>query len=500
MITLDTDIHNLIFSFLPITDKRSFLRTSTATNNLSNRMPQIESAFQKMINDTRFFCNDYYSNLHFPLYKYTTELLYDKRDIPDKYIVVENTILHRFPKLYKTLATRGEMGLVSKMLNLKRNVNENIKFVMRGAAKSGNTQFFELLHTPERRFDGRTVVAAAKAGQFETLKWLIEHDAAMDTDAVYTAIIGGHIQILKYLITTKKFLFYNAGYFAGLHGRLKIIKYMYSIDPESISSVISGAAKGGYLNIVEYALKHGNAIPTENFCCGHIHIWMWLIENQKYICDLDTIANIASTGSLECLQYVHSKGYDVRNTKVLEKAVSSRNVEMIKWLHGIGVEITKSAVDAALKRSNIKDNTGGSLEIVKLFVGWSYNLSKHNCELAALYGDLEMLQYQYSKGCKLKQALEYAAAGGHLHVIVWCRKQDCKWNASVCKEAAASNHLEVLKWLRGLDRNKWNFESDDTEICTWDDRVYFDADVRGHDDVVKFALENGCVCDGDIYV
>ena len=41
-----------------------------------------------------------------------------------------------------------------------------------------------------------------------------------------------------------------------------------------------------------------------------------------------------------------------------------------------------------------------------------------------------------------------AAAGGHLEVLRWLRRNGCPWNETTCSGAAMFNHLEVLQWAR----------------------------------------------------
>jgi len=48
-----------------------------------------------------------------------------------------------------------------------------------------------------------------------------------------------------------------------------------------------------------------------------------------------------------------------------------------------------------------------------------------------------------------------------------------------CANAAEGGHLETLKWLRGHD-------------CPWDVRTVEQATAAGHDDVLQWALDNGC--------
>jgi len=459
-------------------------------------MPLIESAFQKMVNDNQFFHYKSYFGLNIPLYKYTIELLYDNREIPDKYVILENGILCRFPKVYKKLGARGDTSLIIKMLSMPGYKSLNVAYAMRGAAKIGNIQLLEFCHVRGYLFDNMVAVAAAKANQFETIKWLEEHHKNLNV-AACGAAKNGNMEMVRYLFE-KNYRDGRIGYFAALNNHFDVIKFLHLTDPKHVQGVISGAGRSGNLDIIKYALELGFTISDIFFLCEHIHIWKWLIENNICLVNDNHVALIAGSGNLECLQYIYSKGYDVISAHVFNEAVCSRNLDMIIWLHDIGAKVDETSANFALEKKIGKSNVGGSLAILELFVSWGYDLSIHHCWRAALNGNLEILQYQYLKGCSVNKVIKYAAINGHLHIIIWCRKQGFGWNATVSKRAARHGQLDILKWLRGVDRNKYGIESDETEICPWDERVCSEAASQGHIDVLMFALENECNVSDDV--
>src|SRR5688500_13686801 len=164
-------------------------------------MSQIETSFQKMLNDTSFFDDNYYSGLYNSLYKYSMELLYDGYDIPDKYIISENRVMHQFPKIYKRLAKRGDFNLIKKMLKLNRNnfIHNNASYVMRGAAKTGNITILKWMRQNNYPFDEFIAASAAQANQIETLKWLIDNSCKIPEFIASRAAKKGHIEILKFI-------------------------------------------------------------------------------------------------------------------------------------------------------------------------------------------------------------------------------------------------------------------------------------------------------------
>src|SRR5688500_3361451 len=106
----NNDVYQDLFNILPITDKRSFIRTCKKNNSQSVYMPYVETKVLKMINKTHFLSNTrikFYCKLH----QYTVELLFDEYAIPDKYFIHENRILHQYPKIYKRLSKKGDLLL-----------------------------------------------------------------------------------------------------------------------------------------------------------------------------------------------------------------------------------------------------------------------------------------------------------------------------------------------------------------------------------------------------
>lgn len=69
------------------------------------------------------------------------------------------------------------------------------------------------------------------------------------------------------------------------------------------------------------------------------------------------------------------------------------------------------------------------------------------CFYAAAEGRLDVLEHAVALGYSREgmQLCEYAAGGGHLEVVRWCRSNGYPWGESSVR-AAESGHLEVLRW------------------------------------------------------
>jgi hypothetical protein len=110
------------------------------------------------------------------------------------------------------------------------------------------------------------------------------------------------------------------------------------------------------------------------------------------------------------------------------------------WLHENGGRIGLEAV--------CRGESVMALEFVRCKVPVSVWLSA--CELAALGGNLVMLQWARARGAVWNiHTCSFAAKGGHLEVLQWARGEGCDWNSYTCAFAAEGGHLAVLQWARG---------------------------------------------------
>lgn len=480
---LNVDVYGIVFGFLPITDKRSFLRTCIRFNKFSSQMPQIEAAFQSVA-DEAFFPQSH-SNYHRLLCKYTIELVYDNRDLPDKYIISDNDVLRRDYKILKTIGVRGDMSLITKLL---ATYPDNKKFIAQGAAKAGNTELLKKLCDMGCVMGWKIVLEISKAGQLETLKWLNARGCkSVDCATERGAGCGGHMHIINFLVDCGACDTFTVSYYAALKGHIDAVKCLHKINPLTINNAIYGAVAGGHLEILIYAYEHTRLEKNRAFSSDHLHIWQWLIENDHYEYDVRTIINVVECGNLECLQYIHSKGFDVAHEEVMSCAMMYRHTAIICWLYQIGVPC-----DPRFDYSALFDD-GPRSSALKQILSLGYDFSQLSCRKAALRGNLCALQCQYANGYILSgQTIAYAALGGHLEIIVWCRQEGCVWDADACAAAVKGNHLGILKWLRGIDRNQWTIGSTETEICPWNAQTCANAIYHFEVDILMFAVENGC--------
>src|SRR5437868_10230567 len=162
MLSTNKDITNIIFNLLPITTKRGLIRTCKLFHQLSIHMPIIESEFQQMINNKQFFYVCKFPGFYNPLYKFTIEFIFDSTThlIPDRYVIIENRILHQYKRIYYVLGKRNDLEMIKRLFKLNRNSWSwnNVEYAMMGAAKCGNIEMLDFMLRNNRKFT--TKVAA----------------------------------------------------------------------------------------------------------------------------------------------------------------------------------------------------------------------------------------------------------------------------------------------------------------------------------------------------
>jgi len=115
---------------------------------------------------------------------------------------------------------------------------------------------------------------------------------------------------------------------------------MHSIDKENaLNDVCDGAIRSGHIDMLKYAFDNGDFI--NDIFCKDVNILSWLIDNDQINPSAHICEQTAWAGNLECVQLLHHHQYPILTEKVFAKAVSSRNIEMIKWLHDLKCPATK---------------------------------------------------------------------------------------------------------------------------------------------------------------
>jgi len=469
-------------------------------------MPKSELKFQNMINDTNFLTNHYYSGFYNTMHKHTIELLFDgyTHRIPDACIVPENRILCRYPNIYKRLGKKGDLDLIKRIIKSKRMSLENVKFLANGAAQAGHIYICEWMIENDYPINEEVVAYAAKGNQMVMLEWLIQRGFKIDDFAVKYAAKKNHLQMLQYLVISEGRDVTYGGYYPALNGYLDIVQFLFGYvqvgyHQQFLSDVRSGAIRGGHLNILEFAYGQGHDLKSDFVPCKDINILRWLIDNEHIELNHRVLGYIIEEGNFECFEYFFKLISPVL-IFLLDWAICVRNERVSRFLLDMGCTYNSCLIMRTVQNYIYKTDNK-TLPTLQLFKESEWPPSIFN--YAASCGDLEILQHGYDNGCFLGDTIiDNAASNGHLHVIIWARKHNYKWSVQTILNAIDFNDLDVLKWLRNIDnyRSTCKLQSDETEICPWDESVCLKAIKCKNLEILKCVVENGCEYGAATYV
>lgn len=138
--------------------------------------------------------------------------------------------------------------------------------------------------------------------------------------------------------------------------------------------------------------------------------------------------------------------------------------------------------------------------------GFSWN--KEVTGLAAAYGHLEALQFLFAEGCPWGEVIcEHAVSSGDLNVLRWVHAQGCPLLLGSGYTAACQpGDIEMLRWLfennapldewtcalAAIYNNSEKLQFLRAQGIPWDYRTIEMARDHGHDELARWARENGC--------
>jgi hypothetical protein len=154
-------------------------------------------------------------------------------------------------------------------------------------------------------------------------------------------------------------------------------------------------------------------------------------------------------GQLPIVKFFYDRVSRPGNNQMWKIAVEAGHIDIVIWLHSIGIKCNADDVFRAAARHN-------HLEIMMYLRKIGYQWTINTCAEAALHGNLAILQ--------------------------WARENGCPWDARICAAAAQSGHLAVLQWARANG-------------CPWDVLTYAQAAKGGRLDILQWVQQNGCPCD-----
>jgi hypothetical protein len=352
-------------------------------------------------------------------------------------------------------------------------------------AASGHVEIVQWLHMNGCPWDELTLYKAFAARHFEVVEWAKLHgcplfslDSLCDTIADYgdiemvniantvlgfplspeicrSAIFRGDLDLLQWLHKNHCPCDPRACRTAAEQGHFEVLKWLYSIGCELDSETMEFAVLSGCMNILQWLYDHGCpwgkttcATAAE---CGRVFVLKWLRDNG---CPWDWTTYKSAllsdsqhiTVNLHILEWAYTNGCPPSN-KICSIAAQYGYLDVLQWARGHDIP-------------------------------WSNNV----CFLAAKNKDVEMLDWALANGCPwpdLYESLSNTWRGNQRDLLNWFVTNGVGLNADTCARAALEGDFKFFQWLHH-------------NACPWDERSCVNAAEMGHDDVLAFALENGC--------
>ena len=196
---LPKDIIDILFTILPITSKRNFIRCNRELNLKTDLMPIYENKFMTKIqkfykeylptNMTKIqkFSKKYLPTNLTKLEKYTLEFIYDNCEklIPIRYICGQNKLCNSPPFMYFHCAKSDNIPLLKILLNHNPTYG---KFITYGAASNGHLDVLKWIReNSEEKFKSFSNLASTEQG----CEW--------DSCTCRYAALNGHLHVLKWV-------------------------------------------------------------------------------------------------------------------------------------------------------------------------------------------------------------------------------------------------------------------------------------------------------------
>ncbi|EFA78139.1 hypothetical protein PPL_08788 [Heterostelium album PN500] len=224
------------------------------------------------------------------------------------------------------------------------------------ATKSNEIHLFSFLHATKHRnnlelveflFTNRSGVItsaavenAASVGDLPTLRFLLQHGGEGTSIALTKAVVNGHSEVVKFLIENQSVecppklldtfnIEKHFELFRYLHYKRPDLPIRIAMDCLAASEnqaamewFINNRTERFTSNAFEYAIKHNRLSNIQ-----------WLQRNCSYLqLDAKHFKSAANRGYFDIVQYLNSQNTPY-SKKVIEKAINSASIDIVKFLH-----------------------------------------------------------------------------------------------------------------------------------------------------------------------
>lgn len=187
---------------------------------------------------------------------------------------------------------------------------------------------------------------AAENGHVGVLKWALDMGFLLSGKVFQPIVEKGDVSVLPLLVHNNVFITANMQYsvyeWAGRSGKVETIDWIYEHlhIPINVDVIHSGAASGGHLNILQWAIDI-NHPPNEKQLfiyalsavrSGHIHVLEKLegLEDFEHTMQHGLVRSAAELGHLDILQLLVKK-FQLTSYEVCRTAADYAQLEILWW-------------------------------------------------------------------------------------------------------------------------------------------------------------------------
>jgi hypothetical protein len=211
------------------------------------------------------------------------------------------------------------------------------------AIEIGNVDFLNHFgkHPHPMYHDGSSgrilLLEAAKSGNLQCLKWVEDRWGLLSHDELSVfAIMRGNLHMLKHLHGANRMRWSHISLAQALpKNRLDVIKWARENGCPWSTNMYRNIARFGTLDTVKWIFDNG--CPVGQDVCDwaalneHLDVLIWLVDDKKFQCSPTACANAASSGHIETLRWLVSRG--VRpDEETWENAFDRDDWEMLEFL------------------------------------------------------------------------------------------------------------------------------------------------------------------------
>ncbi|OQS06750.1 hypothetical protein THRCLA_01221 [Thraustotheca clavata] len=225
------------------------------------------------------------------------------------------------------------------------------------------------------------------------------------------------------------------------------------LSPLTLSNnALAIAAGKGYQWLLPHLMNHGQLLYAQAAAAAHGHLGIVVnlhqarsTSNEKITWPIYPLDKAAMNGHLTVVQYLHSMEYHA-TTQAMDLAATNGHFNVVAFLHLQRMDGgTTRAIDGAA--------ANGHIHVVRFLLSHrNEGCTAMAIRGASANGHFEMVQLLCSSIHQAPQALsdavDYAAAFGHLKIVKWLvQDQNASFSSAAITEAARCNNTEIVHFL-----------------------------------------------------